>query len=325
MANLTKKDASIREALLEIKKGPLGLTKKIARAAESEQDAMSILDQINADLEELRQEYSLQTDVMSKDLERIAKRYEAILRKHGLKLGSTKFRPEEIYVNLISNHILGYDAWDTKPAYLGGDIPGELGLDIQIKSPKDFFRVHYNLDVAEREMEKEGFSDGMINTTLYRIAAAKFERFRFQDLKSAQNRINFIKYYHTISRANWYILFYNNAPDVSAISFPAKLLPQFAENFHMFFIAAKETTKTGKTLELGKLRFALDKADVRVKVWQSIVNTSVIIHYTNAENFYKHRAEHLDRPAIQTYNAVFWGDKGFEAVQNALFAPVSYR
>lgn len=325
MAHLTKNQQDIRQALVEIKKGPLGLTKKIARAAENEQDAMKIIDSIYGELEELQKEYNIQTNIMSKDMQEIAKKYQAILKKYGLQLGSTKFRPEEIYAHLITGRILGYDAWDTKPAYLGGDIPAELNLDIQIKSPRDYFRVHYNLDVAEREMQAAGFSEGMINETLYKIAAAHVERFRFEELKNSANKIKFLKYYQSISRANWYILYYKNAPNVSAISFPAKLLSQFAENFHMFFKPARESTKTGKTLNLGKLKFAFYGTKFRTDIWMNIVSTNAIIHYTNADNFYKHRRENLSDKQIKTYNAVFWGDKGFEVVQNTFFAPISYK
>jgi hypothetical protein len=326
MSRLLKNQQDIREALETITGQTSGLTKKIAETAKQQKDAVKTLESITKEVQDLVKNFEIiNTENPARLLKQFGEEYVKILKEHNLSVGGTKFRLEEIYLQLICLNNLGYDPWENKPAYLGGDLDLDNDLSLQIKSPKDFFRIHYNLEKAEREMKNAGFSEGIINDTLYKIAEARLKNFKYEDLKKNDNKIEFIKYYHEISRANWYVLFYNNAPDVSAVSFPAELLPRFAEYFYMFFKAARETNNLGKILGLGKLAFGLNRSDVRIKIWQNVISAGVIIHYVNVENFYKHRSEHFTRDEIQQYNKVFWDNRGFEVIQNTFFAPVQYK
>lgn len=334
MAKVIKSQKDIIEHLKEISNVGKGLAKKIARANKTDPgNGVKMWDSLSATLNRLQKDSHLliNSTESQQELDRLFNKYQNALKRKRtgthLDLGKTNWRKEEFYMYYIVGEILRYDPWDSDPAYFGGDINlKEYNMSIQIKSPEDKFRIYYSADKARGNLAGAGdFSEEFIEEVVKDIQQAFAQPFTTTALQNETNKIKFMEYYQKISRANWYVLFYESGSSISAVSLPSESLINFVSTFAKYFVPKAEGTKTAKGLAF--LSFRLSNSSFQIDLWEGILSLQSAIHYSNADEFYEARNNYFedDPVTIKRYNDQFWRNHGHAAIQNKFFAPIKYR
>jgi len=331
MANLSVGKKEIRKLLENEKKTAAGLAKKIARKANDDKNAIQIYNKYKNEIKKISQKYEkMKLTDANLAADYAYNEYIKILSKL-VDIGSTKFRKEEFYIYWVTGRILEYDPWGVEAAYIQGDIEqieGRALGGIQIKSEGDYFRVAYDYKTAERELNKYNFPPEEIAFTLKLITEIwkNTNKFTVSQLNNNPSlKLDFMKEYHNISRAKWYIIFYGNSTGgYQAISFPADRLNDFVKYFHMILNPVLEKGKRASQQGLARLKISNNIPAV-VDIWKQVLTAGSAIHYAVAENFYSTRNEKYESSEIKQYNANFHDTVGFRTIQNSYFAPITYK
>ena len=334
---LTNSKEGTRRMLQELKATPEGVAKKIAKATKGDsKKAIKVWNSLKTSMRRIDKNKGiiLNNPEPLNQLDEQFQKYQNVLSRQRtrdkieLDIGDTNWRKEEFYMFYIIGDILKYDPWDTKGAYFGGDIDitkGEYELSIQIKSPADKFRIYYSAKYARDHLIKQGFSEHFADQAAANITAAFSSKFTTADLANSSNKKAFMEYYRNISKANWYVLFYNNGNQISAVSIPKDELINFVMTFEEYFVPKPEQSDTAKGLAF--LSFRLDNTSFQLDLWENVLSVQSAIHYANADEFYKDRRFYFNDDAfkISSYNKQFWNDRGHSVLQNKFFAPIKYK
>lgn len=325
MAKNTLSPKKIEQHLLKKKKAAHAIARKIAIQPDilTTTKATRTLNSMTRELEKIQEAITIDPNMHSHYVNQLVDFYISTMKKH-FPNAKTKFRREEIFIAIVTGAILEYYP-DTKPAYLGGDklIEDRVRTDIQIKSPTDVFRIFYDIPQMKKQMKEAGFPVGTIEAAV--DAASREYTYSYKDLTSLKGKLDFMKRYQKISQANWYLLFFDNISNYTAVGFPAAVLLKFVRAFRQYFVPVFDDKQKG--LYALKLQLTYNSG-FHLKVWSHIVSAQSVIHYREEEDFYKDRNNHMDIIQRQAYNKVFWSDnyhRGNLQIQNSIFAPIKYK
>lgn len=325
---MTKKTLSPKKIELYLKnkkQASDAIARKIAKQPDilTSTKATRTLNGVRRELEQIQETMKLDPALYGRYLEQLVDSYIAIMKKYFPK-AKTNFRREEIFIAIVTHSILDYHP-DTRPAYLGGDkvINQKIKTDIQIKSPQDVFRIFYDIDQMEKDMKAAGFKPATIEAAI--LAASQEYTYTYKDLTNLKGKMDFMARYLKISQANWYLLFFDNISSYTAVGVPKELLLQFVRVFHRYLKPIKDRGRDDFYALKLDLTYA---AKFHAKVWSGIVSAKSVIHYRDADSFYKDRQHYMSYSDIKAYNENFWSAShkaGNLQIQNAIFAPIQYK
>lgn len=357
-----KDQESIRRSLADTFNIPPEIAKKIVRALgdtvyvdskTAQLKAADILRELRSSLQVL-QDRSIAVDTTTANTiynhyEKMTDEYINIMKRVLTKdgLGNINWRRDEIRMSLMARDILNYNPMENEAAYVTGDrslvikreIGSELTKQIQIKSSTDFFRIYYSFSEIRSKM-KGKYPEDLIAKAEKAVETIRDHQLQFtvNDLKNDYtNKIKFMEFHKNLSAADWYIIYYKNSQpteyngdlnNFSALSFPAEKLINFAKAFNFYLNPVPEQLASERAKSpgdrLGKLKLNFNDSGLSWSVWFDVLTPGIIIHYSHAPSFYKHRNKAI-RSHISKYNANWDLNKsGFSAIQNVYFDPIEY-
>lgn len=327
---LTKNQEDFKLLLMKRRNFTNGVAKKIARQSKDGEDIKKAANRYKRQMTQLTNRLKFNTGDIETTAEKAFNSYKALMKKMPYA-EKTQWRREEFYLYWITGRVLDYDPWESDEAFLGGDILHEGSREeiiggIQSKSEGDTFRIAYDLKRAKTKMQNAGFSDSEIAFTLEKISEAWIDKnhFSYTDLNKPSNKIEFMRQYHEISRAKWYVIFFDEGGGYQALSFPASQMVKFATYFHEYLRPTRERSELGNKLGKGMLVIKTGIGSASDS-WAQTLSAKNAIHYRKAENFYARRNEEYSSSEIKSYNANFHKAPGYRTIQNTYFAPIHYK